>query len=435
MVAMDMVQKARIRWDVEGDENTNFFHGVIKQRRRHQMVQGLMTDGVWVSNPNEVKTAFLNFYKEKFQAQDSSVSFSPMTSTLVLDDSDRFFLEDKVNTDEIREAVWACGINKAPGPDGFSFHLLKNYWELISYDVTEFVTNFFDSCSIPSGANSAFITLISKVCLHSARTSILVNGSPSSEFSIKRGLRQRDPLSPFLFILVMEGLHLALKDAVQSYLIHGTKVGLKINFHKSNVYGIGVSTEEVSDMARVTAVHGPDAGFDQNGCQSQGGRNTEALNLLLAKIGNVEVGSGEDSWQWGLHSDGSFSVGVTRKHIDDIILPSMITSTGWNKSLPRKEIPSILRPVCNVSVESTDHIFFSCDTAANVWHKIRNWSDVSLPHLCSNSDWIEWLKIWNASNARRDRMYVIIAATLWWLWRYRNNVTFCSQSMRADESR
>ena len=64
-----------------------------------------------------------------------------------------------------------------------------------------------------------------KACLESSRTSILVNGNPTSEFSIKCGLRQGDPLSPFLFIIVMEGVHVALSDVVQSGLIRGVKIG------------------------------------------------------------------------------------------------------------------------------------------------------------------------------------------------------------------
>ena len=44
--ALDLCQKARIKWDVEGDENSKFFHGIIKHRRRIQTVQGLMIDGV-----------------------------------------------------------------------------------------------------------------------------------------------------------------------------------------------------------------------------------------------------------------------------------------------------------------------------------------------------------------------------------------------------
>ena len=63
------------------------------------------------------------------------------------------------------------------------------------------------------------------MCLHSARASSLVNGSPSSKFSISRGLRQGDPLSPFLFIMVMEGLHLTLKDSVHANLLYGAKAG------------------------------------------------------------------------------------------------------------------------------------------------------------------------------------------------------------------
>eukprot|EP00253_Pinus_taeda_P010393 PITA_10393 len=43
--------------------------------------------------------------------------------------------------------------------------------------------------------------------------SILVNGSPSKIFPPSRGLKQRDPLSPFLFILMMEGLGRSIKEA------------------------------------------------------------------------------------------------------------------------------------------------------------------------------------------------------------------------------
>ncbi|GJV81161.1 putative RNA-directed DNA polymerase, eukaryota, reverse transcriptase zinc-binding domain protein [Tanacetum coccineum] len=62
-------------------------------------------------------------------------------------------------------------------------------------------------------------------CLRSSRASVLINGNPTSEFSVKRGLRQGDPLSPFLFILVMEGLHCALSNAINSGLIRGINLG------------------------------------------------------------------------------------------------------------------------------------------------------------------------------------------------------------------
>lgn len=47
----------------------------------------------------------------------------------------------------------------------------------------------------------------------SAHLSIMVNGSPKGFFHMERGIRQSDPLSPFLYVLVAEGLHLMLNEA------------------------------------------------------------------------------------------------------------------------------------------------------------------------------------------------------------------------------
>ncbi|GJX48936.1 RNA-directed DNA polymerase, eukaryota, partial [Tanacetum coccineum] len=57
-----------------------------------------------------------------------------------------------------------------------------------------------------------------------AKASLLVNGSPSDEFHIHRGLKQGDPLSTFLFILVMEALHLSVCKAVDEDVFKGIQL-------------------------------------------------------------------------------------------------------------------------------------------------------------------------------------------------------------------
>lgn len=111
------------------------------------------------------------------------------------------------------------------------------------------------------------------------------------EFSIAKGVRQGDPLAPFLFILAAEGFNQAYKAALDKELISGVQVGrdkvvvshiqyaddmilfakwsmknlrnignlvkcfsmasgLKVNMNKSHVFGLGTSHGEADNIAK-----------------------------------------------------------------------------------------------------------------------------------------------------------------------------------------
>ncbi|GJV28939.1 hypothetical protein Tco_1385387 [Tanacetum coccineum] len=113
-----------------------------------------------------------------------------------------------------------------------------------------------------------------------------------------------------------------------------------------------------------------------------GSRNEESLEILKTEIGRVQVNDCPDSWHWNGGDDGVFSVSATRMHVDNCILPSLSPSTRWSKILP--------------------HLF-------------------------------QWLEDWGSSKDYKDRVYVISAAALWILWRYRNSITFNSHPMRKSD--
>uniref|UniRef100_A0A2N9JAL9 Reverse transcriptase domain-containing protein n=1 Tax=Fagus sylvatica TaxID=28930 RepID=A0A2N9JAL9_FAGSY len=62
-------------------------------------------------------------------------------------------------------------------------------------------------------------------CISTVRFSILINGSPEGFFGSTRGIRQGDPLSPLLFVLITEALSRMMTRAGEEGLVSGFQVG------------------------------------------------------------------------------------------------------------------------------------------------------------------------------------------------------------------
>ncbi|KAL4577516.1 hypothetical protein LXL04_013625 [Taraxacum kok-saghyz] len=83
--------------------------------------------------------------------------------------------------------------------------------------------DYIDSVMTQMGFGQKWIFWI-RGCLSSARASVLINGSATREFPVTKGVRQGDPLSPFLFILAMEGLNMVMESASERTLFQGIQI-------------------------------------------------------------------------------------------------------------------------------------------------------------------------------------------------------------------
>nr|GFB86563.1 hypothetical protein [Tanacetum cinerariifolium] len=97
--AMEVAQKAKIKWSIEGDENSKNYHVVLNKKRGLLTIRGVLVDE-----------------RDLFKR-------------ISLEQNDD--LKREVSNEEIKRAVWDCGIDKAPGSDGFIIGFYRRYWDII----------------------------------------------------------------------------------------------------------------------------------------------------------------------------------------------------------------------------------------------------------------------------------------------------------------
>ncbi|GJS25691.1 putative gypsy type transposase [Tanacetum coccineum] len=385
--SVEVAQKAKIKWAIEGDENSK-------------------------------RPTFLQL---------------DMNFPNILNSNQQADLECEVTKDEIKRVVWDCGTDKSRGLDGFTFDFYRRYWKIIESDVVDaskkkqslvFKVDFekaydlvrwdyLDDILRNFGLGDKWRVWIQNF-LRFYRGSVIVNGSPTEEFQIYKGLKQGDPLSPFLFILVMESLQVSFQRVVDAGMLNGISLdpslylshmfyaddaifvgqwnesnintivhildrflrasGLRINMSKSKLLGISMDADKVGQAARKIG-NGADTLFWEDAWRGgttfkylfprvyalessknivvaskmahcilgysfrrdpRGSVEKAQFDSMLEKVEGTLLADMRDRWMLSLEGSGDFSVASVRKLLDGNMLPEVASKTRWIKAMPIK---------------------------------------------------------------------------------------------------
>ena len=156
-------QKARIRWIKLGDCNSRYFHLTMNANRRNNFVNGVIIGDSWVADPATVKEEIRSFFSQKFQEASNHNIRLDGVRFQSLSQQHNDMLTARFEEEEVKTAVWECGSDKCPGPDGLNFKFIKQFWQLMKPEILRFLDEFYVNGVIPKGCNASFITLIPKV--------------------------------------------------------------------------------------------------------------------------------------------------------------------------------------------------------------------------------------------------------------------------------
>ncbi|XP_013607556.1 PREDICTED: uncharacterized protein LOC106314175 [Brassica oleracea var. oleracea] len=210
-------QRSRVEWLKEGDRNTSFFHNAVRGRRLKNKVLMLRDVFGQENYPEGSKgNIAVEFYRDLFMSSKPM----DMESLFVGFPVKGAFVAGRLITYNIivaHEMVHGLRTNKKVGETSMAIKTDMSK----AYDIVEW--NFVEILLEKMGFARDWIRWV-MACISSVSYAVLLNGQSHSFIRPERGIRQGDPLSPFLFILCTEALVNVLNQSETQGKVHGIKL-------------------------------------------------------------------------------------------------------------------------------------------------------------------------------------------------------------------
>ncbi|XP_039007845.1 uncharacterized protein LOC120135683 [Hibiscus syriacus] len=247
-------QKAKANWIKEGDQGTKFFHSVVASRRKSNTIRVLYDQaGNRLDSFDGISAEVIKFFQNQLGLVDDNVLGSTVSTirgllnfSLPTGADGELYCFDISFILPAFNATAVVLVPKVPNPSLVKDFRPISYCTVIYKTITRILvrrlSTVFPSMVLKNqtafvkvvvltalGLPARFISWIS-ACFTKPSYSIVINGSLVGYFRGDRGVRQGDPLSPYLFVLSMNVLsnllNLAALKGIFNYHPKCKRIGL-----------------------------------------------------------------------------------------------------------------------------------------------------------------------------------------------------------------
>ncbi|RVX20838.1 LINE-1 retrotransposable element ORF2 protein [Vitis vinifera] len=275
VVALQLVD----HWDLVESEKRLSEEETTSKKEAKESYAKIKINGVWLSEEKEVREGVANAYKYLLIENSDWKADIERLQLEQISQQEAENLEHPFFEDEIHSALMEMNGDKVSGPDGFTMAFWQSYWVLLkrrswiclrssmskvssSRVSTIHFWRILDASLIANEVIDAWQKreekgLICKLDIEKAYDSlnwqffmkvmkkmgfgssgwvgcrvaypqpsfqVLVNGVPAGFFPSSKGLRQGDPLSPYLFVMGMEVLSTLIRRVVEGGFLPGCRI-------------------------------------------------------------------------------------------------------------------------------------------------------------------------------------------------------------------
>ncbi|XP_074306400.1 uncharacterized protein LOC141641645 [Silene latifolia] len=165
-------QRAKLKWNCEGDTCTKYFFNWVKGRYGANTILGIKKESdEWTFDMKEIGGLFLKHFSTIFKSDaepecfdnymcNYGYLFDNLKRKLGFEERAKFGCVYSRN--EVRQAVFQLGPLKSPGPDGMPTAFYQRYWAIVKKDVINGALNILNSGNVIKEFNKTFIVLIPK---------------------------------------------------------------------------------------------------------------------------------------------------------------------------------------------------------------------------------------------------------------------------------